>query len=245
MIKSMALTTMFKWRILNNEYELKQNKFAYTDEHRLVFNLLIVGSILCCTMFTLRVHFTGHFYYAFLLWNLFLAWLPYLLSKKLYSPTPRIMHVVYFALWLLFFPNAPYIITDLVHLPHKNNMWYWYDQSMLVMFALNGLMLGVISLLTVHKYMNMYLRRRYTWPLIFALIFLCAYGIYLGRIERYNSWDIIITPLPLSKSIWYDFRHPLHNTDTFIFTFVVAALLTIFYLFMVSLKYPEMILKKN
>ncbi len=244
MINTLPIVAQLKSHVFNSESEQHNNKFTFDAEHKLIYNLLIIGSLLCCTMFTVRMSATGHFYYAFLLWNLFLAWLPYFFAKALYNDHYKIFHAFYFVCWLAFFPNAPYLITDLVHLPNKHTHWYWFDQSMLVMFAINGLMLGAISLLTVHKYINKFLKRRFTWPSIFVLLFMCAYGVYLGRIERYNSWDIIATPISLAKNIWNDFRHPIQNNDVFIFTFVIAILLTIIYLFIVSLKYPELILKK-
>jgi hypothetical protein len=59
--------------------------------------------------------------YAFLVWNLFLAWIPFLSSlwaARIHQRFPS--HWWYLlipgALWLAFFPNAPYIVTDFLHL---------------------------------------------------------------------------------------------------------------------------------
>src|SRR5689334_5146048 len=59
--------------------------------------------------------------YIFLVWNLFLAWVPYgwsLWAASIQRRYPREWWRLLLpgALWLLFFPNAPYIITDFVHL---------------------------------------------------------------------------------------------------------------------------------
>jgi len=63
---------------------------------------------------------TGHF--QFLIWNLFLAWIPLALAGLAYriasrrSALARLIVVPTAIVWLLFFPNAPYIVTDFVHL---------------------------------------------------------------------------------------------------------------------------------
>lgn len=71
----------------------------------LLFTLLMIGA---------RIAYSGEVYGTFLIWNLFLAWVPFAFSKMLYAKkTGRkwILYAVVFV-WLIFFPNAPYIITD-------------------------------------------------------------------------------------------------------------------------------------
>lgn len=72
--------------------------------------------------------------------------------------------------------------------------------------------------------------------LIFVLIYLCGYGVYLGRFDRYNSWDIISNPVQLFSSIYYDYRHPMHNLDALGFSLLISTFIMIFYLTLVVFK---------
>src|SRR4051794_15752674 len=114
------------------------------DKARVVFTLFAM-SCLCGVLAIFRVHMTHKYSYLFLLWNLFLAWIPllfaYYLQQSYFSErrNPVFIFVTGF-LWLLFFPNAPYIITDLVHLNHKLScLPFWFDTLLLFTFALAGL----------------------------------------------------------------------------------------------------------
>ena len=55
--------------------------------------------------------------YAFLIWNLFLAWVPFVFSMAAYELDKRkrggLLLLPLGIAWLLFFPNAPYLMTDL------------------------------------------------------------------------------------------------------------------------------------
>ncbi len=95
-----------------------------------------------------RIKITGSYFFLFLVWNLFLALIPFAISTYLVSK-PEISKVRLFlwaTVWLLFLPNAPYIVTDLVHLKLHNPFWGWFDVLLLVSFAINGLLLYFLSL---------------------------------------------------------------------------------------------------
>ena len=88
--------------------------------YRPLTRTLLVAYAGCLLMVVLRWLLTGGLQFAFLLWNLFLAWIPYflcLLIRRVSYPTaaaarPRLAAVVLGLGWLLFYPNAPYILTD-------------------------------------------------------------------------------------------------------------------------------------
>ena len=66
-----------------------------------------------------RSEHTGRPDHIFLAWNLFLAWIPFVLALALYDrarrrSSPAILGALACG-WLLFFPNAPYILTDMIH----------------------------------------------------------------------------------------------------------------------------------
>jgi len=176
---------------------------------------LCVASFGCLAMIVLRVVVTGSIRYSFLLWNLFLAWIPYLLALVILrigaEPGPwigiRPLAVLLGLAWLFFYPNAPYILTDFIHvirgplrfeprLPLVTaNALLWYDIILNSSFAFIGHIIGLISLLILHRLIQLKLNRRWGWGFAVAAIGLGGYGIYIGRFERLNSWDIVRDPL--------------------------------------------------
>ena len=89
------------------------------DRRALTIPALLAASALCVATVEFRGHHTGDTYYRFLVWNLFLAWVPFLFALGAYAVARRgggPAVVVLGILWLLFFPNAPYLITDFIHL---------------------------------------------------------------------------------------------------------------------------------
>lgn len=191
-------------------------------------------SVLLCIA---RMFWVDSLHYEFLLWNLFLAWIPFIIAWQMKLHQQRWKHYLLFVLWLLFLPNAPYIVTDLVHLQHDNgNAIYWFDMFLIFSFAWNGLILGFLSLNRIHSFLNYYFNRKFSWLLIFVLIFLCAYGIYLGRFERYNSWDIVSNPVSLMTNVFYDFRHPLRNLNAMGISLLMTMFLSVIYITLVAVK---------
>ena len=122
----------------------------------------LYGSALLLAMLLCRILFTGHLTYTFLLWNLFLAFLPLcvaLLSYKYSFKTWRL--IIASLLWFVFFPNAPYLITDLYHLSHFKGVPAWYDALMLFTAATTGIALAFISLQLMEKQWNIIWRKKY------------------------------------------------------------------------------------
>jgi uncharacterized membrane protein len=150
-----------------------------------------------------RIIYTNDLYYVFLLWNLFLASVPLLISDRIYRKHRNygIGIFILLLLWLLFLPNAPYIITDLVHLYHRPPVPYWFDMCLVLLSALNGLLLGFVSISQIEKIIRMYRLGRFM-NIMRVLIFLAmSYGVYLGRYLRFNSWDPFIKPVQVAKGM--------------------------------------------
>ena len=126
-------------------------------------------------MLTARVLRTENLSYAFLAYNLALAWAPVGLSAL----TRRLLHarsplsVPTGIAWWLFFPNAFYLVTDLVHLRARPGVPYWYDVALLVSFAWCGTLLALASLSSVHEVVRDLRGARAGWA--FAL-FVCLYA---------------------------------------------------------------------
>lgn len=136
--------------------------------------------------------------YLFLTWNLFLAWVPFFaalqFSKLQKQGSSRLSKAFCFCIWLLFLPNAPYIITDFLHLRHKPPIPLWYDLVLLFAFASTGLLLGLLSLYKMHQNLQRQYSKSLVQVVILSSIGLSGFGIWLGRFQRWNSWDIFTRP---------------------------------------------------
>ncbi|TAL45160.1 MAG: DUF1361 domain-containing protein [Chitinophagaceae bacterium] len=181
------------------------------------------------SLLTIRIMLSGDLTYIFLAWNLFLAWIPFALSQQLDNIKSKWKILFVISLWLLFIPNAPYIITDFLHLKHRQPIAYWYDILLLFSAALNGLLLGFASLLKVEKFLvNLYGKRTSRF-LILCSFFLCAFGIYMGRYLRWNSWDIITNPDDIASDILDRFINPFAHFKTWAVTGLFGTFLYVMY----------------
>ena len=183
------------------------------------------------TLFLLvvRVILTGEPVYLFLAWNLFLAWIPYAVSQKLILATNGWQILFLTGIWLLFLPNAPYIITDFLHLKQRPPIPYWYDILLLFSAALNGLLLGLLSLLTAEKFLAGRFGNRISGLIILCSFFLCAFGIYLGRFLRWNSWDIIMNPGEIATDILIRVFNPFDHIGTWSVTLLFGSFFYVLY----------------
>ncbi len=207
--------------------------------HRLAGSVTAIAaaSALCIAMLSVRLAYTGSGQYRFLVWNLFLAWIPFLFSVRLYTLKRRgpLAVLALGGLWLLFFPNAPYIITDLVHIRRHDAAPIWFDVIMVSAFAGTGLALGIISL----RFMQSLVRQRFgnivSWGFVSAVLTTASFGVYLGRFERWNSWDVVTNPRDLGHDIAHTLLHPLTFPRTYAVTLLFAALLTAAYVMATSM----------
>ena len=164
---------------------------------------LLAASALCVAIQEVRTEETGDPYYRFLLWNLFLAWIPLALAIGAYSRARRRVDAlvwVSLVVWLLFFPNAPYLLTDFVHL-NEGPAPLWYDALMLSAFAWTGLLLGFASLYLVQMILRRAFGLRLAWVAVVGALALASVGVYIGRFIRFNSWDALLHPLRVADVI--------------------------------------------
>jgi hypothetical protein len=112
----------------------------------LVLGILVFASLAAITLALLRDAAAGNVDFWFLIWNLCLAWIPFLLALGAYGYARRASSTIALGFgWLLFFPNAPYIVTDFVHLQRGAPVPLWYDALTIGAFAGVGLALGFAS----------------------------------------------------------------------------------------------------
>ena len=168
------------------------------NERLVVLAGLGVASALCLGLELVREHRYGAYDFRFLLWNLILAWIPLLLALLVYDRYRRGRSMLVLApalvLWLLFLPNAPYIVTDFVHLSAGSPAPLWLDGVELSAFAWTGMLLGFVSLYLVHAVARHRLGAVPSWVGVLCVLALVSVGVYLGRVKRWNSWDLLTQP---------------------------------------------------
>jgi uncharacterized membrane protein len=178
-----------------------------------------------------RIIITGELTYIFLAWNLFLAWIPFAISNALYrnKKAKRLKLFFLLAAWLLFLPNAPYIITDFLHLKERQPIPYWYDVLLLFSASFSGLMLGLLSVQRVDSFLSGRFSKRKVTFIILGSFFLCAFGIYIGRYLRWNSWDIFLNTGELVNDIADRFLNPFDHLRTWSVTIFFGTFLSLIY----------------
>lgn len=200
--------------------------------------LLLAGmSFFCLALCATRILITHEINYFFLNWNLFLAFVPLgvtMFYEMMLTDENRFVQKWWVKLgvlgsWLLFFPNAPYILTDIFHLRFEDSAPQWFDLILILSYAWTGLMAGFISLSDIQKYVLPIKSKWAMYTTVVALIFLTAFGIYLGRYLRFNSWDILHRPGHLFSEIGDRFIHPLRHSRTWGMTIGMGVLLNFIY----------------
>ena len=196
--------------------------------------VFVLGASLGLSLLLLvgRVLMTGHGTFLFLVWNLFLAVIPFALSTMLGTakgPLRARLLVPVGAAWLLFFPNAPYILTDLFHLERRAGVPLWYDLALILSCAWNGLMLAYASLADMQRLVELRLGVYSGWAFAALALLLSSFGIYLGRYLRFNSWDVLANPLTLFFDIVNRILHPFSFPGTWGVTLVFGLFLLVGY----------------
>jgi len=195
---------------------------------------LVVLSLAAAALLAVRLDRVGEPAFDFLTWNLFLAWIPFVLSLGVAAVHsrhgPRPLLWVFGACWLLFLPNAPYILTDFIHLGRVGGAPLWFDAALIGTFAATGLALGLASLLVVHHVVEARAGRVVGWAVAVTSLVLSAVGIYLGRFPRFNSWDVVTDPHGLVAVVVKRLADPLGNPFQLRFGVMMSTLLVGSYL---------------
>lgn len=203
--------------------------------------LLSVSIFSTLVLLMIRMKLSHSLTYLFLVWNLFLAVIPYAVTVYLKS-TPKLNKITLlftFGFWLLFLPNAPYILTDLWHLRYHTTHIFWLDILLISAFAFNGMILFYFSISDMTTILLKFLNRSKTNFIISILFFLSAFGVYLGRFLRYNSWEILSNPKILFIDILNIIIQPLGNKEAWLFTLLFGAFCAIGYWFFKNLSFES------
>ena len=113
-------------------------------------------------------------------------------------------------------------------------MPYWYDLILLVAFAWTSLLLGLISLLVMQALVRRAAGPAASWLFAFGVLGLSGFGVYLGRFQRWNSWDLFFNPRSLLLEIWNLVRHPLANREALVFSVLFSVFVVSTYLILVA-----------
>lgn len=175
-------------------------------------------------------------YFLYLIWNIFLAFLPFFISASLlkYQNKEKNYQPIIFLgliIWLIFFPNAPYLVTDIIHLSENIAVPFWYDVLLLFSSAWLGIYIGVHSLFHVEQIFLLKYSKIKTGVFILLTILLSSFGIYMGRFLRWNSWDVFIQPRFILKDSLDIFYHPFDHPEAYITALIFFVFVTISYNF--------------
>lgn len=192
---------------------------------------LFISTCISISIMFIRVKMTHQITFMFLLWNLFLAGIPYLISliviNSKHIKKSFFLLFVSLILWLVFLPNAPYIITDLIHLKYHPKSIFWFDTILISSFAINGLLFGIYSLSNIHHVLQNKTNSKIACYCIIICSFLSGFGIYLGRYLRFNTWDLLTNPTHLLSNC----IESLTNPTAWAITLSFGWFLTILFMF--------------
>ena len=201
---------------------------------RAVYAALGLLSLFSVALIVVRYLYSAEPLFGGLIWNLFLAWIPFGLAILIYdrhrAGTRPLRLVPLAALWLLFLPNAPYIVTDFKHLVPSPVVPLWVDIVVIAAPAWTGMLLGFLSLYLVQAVLRSLAGARVAWAAAVAVLGLASFGIYLGRVLRWNSWDVLANPHVLA-----DLDGVLVDPRAIGMTVLLAAFLTSSYLVVYAL----------
>jgi len=216
----------------------KFRNFFFRNRHNVaVFVLLNVACAVCIGLVAARVAYSDSPRHLGLVWNLFLAWIPFILAYVAHAVSWRriwlylVIPVIVF-LWLIFFPNAPYMLTDLQDLARvSTSAPLWYDVIIVVWCSWTAMLLGIVSLYLMQNIVLRTFGRYVAWVFVLTVSVLSSFGIYIGRFVRLNSWDILQNPAETAMDILGVIIDPSRRLAAFTLSY------TFFFMFVYLLLY--------
>lgn len=204
---------------------------TYIQTQVKTLSVIVVALVFSATLLLVRIKLNKSFFFLFLIWNLFLATIPYAITVYLNTKENlgKLTLSIWFMVWLAFLPNAPYIVTDFIHIRLGNEALLWLDVLVVLSFALSGLLLFYMSILDMQRLVKSKFEK---FPIKITsqmILFLCGFGVYLGRFLRYNSWEIISRPHILFIDILNMVMAPFQHYEAWFFTIGFGAFLMVGY----------------
>ncbi|WP_445671281.1 DUF1361 domain-containing protein [Paenibacillus sp. FSL K6-2862] len=229
--------------------EMNDNKHPVQD-FRFILTLLMVT--LCCLGVAMYLRLKSDTnMYQFLTWDIFLAWVPYIISScirytfnKKVTKLSLIWIVPMSAGWLFFLPNSAYLFTEILHSfryfdnQGEAQFWinidFWYSLTLTFAVAILGLLLSTCSIIQIHDVLNKLFSKYINMMVVGVILLLSSLGVYIGRFNRWNSWDVLSKPWEIVMDIVNDFIARNDIVIEFvaivfviqIFAYVIVSLLT-------------------
>jgi uncharacterized membrane protein len=209
-----------------------------------VFYALVLSNSLSAVLYIIRVIGAQNYRYGFLLWNVFLGWLPLLFAWQLIRRLERSRwlntgNLILTALWLGFLPNSFYLASDLIHLHSTGEVSLLYDAVLFFSCIFNGYVAGFASVYLVHHELLKRRPRSNAHSLIALVFLLCSFAIYLGRNLRWNSWDVLVNPagilFDVTDRIIDPFAHPSVIITTAVFFGLLGSMYVVLWQFLSAL----------
>lgn len=179
-----------------------------------------------------RVERTHTMTFVFLAWNLVLAWIAYALGESAVALGRRgrpLASALTGAWWWLFFPNTLYLTTDLLHLRYARGAPFWFDLGLLLAFAASGVAIALASLHQMRSYVAERWGSGVGWAFFGVAAISSGFGIWLGRVRRYNSWDVVMAPEALLRDVVGTLIAPGRHVAAWGITLIFASLLAVLY----------------
>ena len=195
--------------------------------------LFIAGVGACAALLLVRGWYAGDFKFRFLAWNLLLALVPAVAAAGVQRADRGGRPLLAWAcglVWLLFLPNAPYLITDLTHLHPRPPVPYWYDIALFTAFAGAGVLAAWSSLGDVQRTVRRHSNRVAGWAVVALASLAAGFGIELGRMGRWNSWDVLTQPHDLFCVIAARLLDPWSHPRALVVTLLYGSLLLFGYI---------------
>jgi uncharacterized membrane protein len=136
--------------------------------------------------------------------DLALAIFPLLIALIIFRRSIRIPALLWWPLlcvYIIFLPNAPYVLTDVIHFVEKVRVSpplpIWAMSLLLLeyfVYFLFGMQCFTVSVMILGRFMRRHKTGWLVFPMEITIIALSSFAMYLGRIDRLNSWNIITEP---------------------------------------------------
>jgi len=205
-----------------------------------IFNIKISKSLIILLIFSiilniLRIVIWDKYSFVYILWNIFLAIVPFVISYTLLKINNRkrlskLVFFCFFIIWLIFIPNSPYILTDFIHLGEIRIIPVLYDAILLFVSAYVGIMFGVYSIKHIENILKTMYSTKISFSIVTLIVFIMSFGVYVGRFLRFNSWDMFAKPVIFINGI----KEILQDSDllieSFLYTLLFFSFIFIFYL---------------
>jgi len=124
---------------------------------------------------------------------------------------------------------AVFVLLAGLYLRELHGAPIWYDVALTASAAFAGLALGFISLFLIQSVARGYVGAVWAWIGVWAVLALSSVGVFLGRFQRFNSWDVFTDPKPLLGDVAKGLTDPLDYPKVVAVTVVFTGFLVVTY----------------